>query len=40
MLPLPQAIIWFDVQSVSRSSSHAAIVACGSIMAWLSSGVV
>ena len=37
---LPQAIIWLDVQSVSLSPSHAAIVACGSIIAWLRSGVV
>ena len=37
---LPQAIIWLEVQSVSLSPSHAAMVACGSIIAWLSSGVV
>jgi hypothetical protein len=39
-LPLPQAIIWFDVQTVSFSPSHDAMVAWGSIIAWLSSGVV
>ena len=40
MLPLPQAIIWLEVQRVSLSPSQAAMVACGSIIAWLSSGVV
>ena len=35
-----QAIIWFEVHSVSLSPSHAAIVACGSIIACASSGVV
>ena len=36
----PQSIIWFDVQSVSLSPSHAAMVACGSIIACAWSGVV
>ncbi len=40
MLPWPQPIIWLEVQSVTRSPSQAATVACGSIMAWLSSAVV
>ena len=43
MLPmacLDQLIIWFDVHSVSLSPSQAAMVAIGSIIAWLSSGVV
>ena len=35
-----QAIIWFDVHSVTVSPSHAAMVACGSIIVWLWSGVV
>ena len=35
-----QAIIWFEVQIVSLSPSHAAMVACGSIIAWLPPGVV
>ena len=35
-----QAIIWFEVHNVSLSPSHAAIVACGSIIACASSGVV
>ena len=35
-----QAIIWLEVQTVSLSPRHAAIEACGSIIAWLSSGVV
>ena len=30
----PQSIIWFEVQTVSLSPSHAAIEACGSIIAW------
>ena len=34
-----QAIIWFEVQSVRRSPSQAAMEACGSIMAWLWPGV-
>ncbi len=40
MSPADHAIIWFDVHTVSFSPSHAAIVACGSIIAWLWSGVV
>ena len=40
MSRLPQPIIWFEVHSVSLSPAHAAMVACGSIIAWLSSGVV
>ena len=35
-----QSIIWFDVQTVSLSPCHAAIVANGSIAEWLWSGVV
>ena len=38
--PRPQAIIWLLVHTVSLSPSHAAMVANGSIIAWLSSGVV
>ena len=34
-----QAIIWVEVQSVSASPCHAAMVAWGSIIAWLWSGV-
>ena len=33
MSPVPQSIIWFEVQSVSLSPSQAAIEACGSIIA-------
>jgi len=33
-------MIWLDVQIVSLSPFHAAIVANGSIIAWLWSGVV
>ena len=29
-----QSIIWFEVQTVSLSPFHAAIDACGSIIAW------
>ena len=36
----PQSIIWFEVQTVSLSPSHAAIDACGSIIACDWSGVV
>ena len=39
MSPTDQATIWFAVHSVSLSPSHAAIEACGSIIAWLWSGV-
>ena len=38
--PTPQAIIWFEVQTVSLSPSQAAIDACGSIIACDWSGVV
>ena len=37
---LAQAIIWLEVQTVSLSPCHAAMVAWGSIIAWLSAGVV
>ena len=40
MLCLAQLIIWFDVQMVSFSPCHAAMVANGSIIACVSSGVV
>ena len=35
-----QAIIWLEVHNVTRSPSHAAMVANGSIIMWLWSGVV
>ena len=35
-----QAIIWLEVHTVSLSPSQAAMEAKGSIMAWVSSGVV
>jgi hypothetical protein len=35
-----QAIIWFEVQTVSLSPSHSAMDACGSIIACDWSGVV
>ncbi len=38
--PCPQAIIWFEVHTVSWSPFHAASVAWGSIMACDWSGVV
>ena len=38
--PTLQSIIWLEVQSVSLSPFQAAIEACGSIIAWASSGVV
>ena len=40
MSAVPQAIIWFEVQSVSLSPFQAAIEACGSIIACAWSGVV
>ena len=38
--PRPQSIIWFDVHTISPSPCQAAMVANGSIIAWLWSGVV
>ena len=39
MLSCAHWIIWFAVHSVSLSPSHAAMVANGSIIEWLSSAV-
>jgi hypothetical protein len=39
-LALAPRMIWCEVHIVSLSPSQAAMVLCGSIIAWLSSGVV